>query len=1173
MINSTSIKAFLKRPLQSYDWMKGQPVTALDEAISELKPIPKLGKLWLHQKSCFLLIEALKRFMLHTSMGGGKALPVDELVLTPNGWLEIGKLGIGDFVIGSDGLPTRITGVFPQGKKPVFNVTFSDKAAVRCCEDHLWAVRSPDQKRLKRPYEVKALKDIIKAGLRNTSGNWNWFIPMVEPVSFPTTHKLLLDPYFLGVWLGDGCRKTTSITSMDPEIIEEAKKTLPKRMCVVKHNSISKNQASNYHFKNLLIIKKDNSLKKELKNLGLYDKYSYERFIPKAYLFASIEDRLSLIQGLMDTDGYVEHSGKCYFDSSSRQLAVDFVFLIRSLGGTATLSDHKENSFKGHSNIYFHLPKGLYPCRLSRKVARFKGSRNGGGNPTRSIRSIVACGPEECTCISVEAKDGLFVTKDFIVTHNTLTVLSIIDYCKQRGDKPKAIIFVPYITAVETWVEESKKHTPALRCIPLLGSTKENQETLTTAEGDLFVICYQSAVAMLSEPVKAPGKRKKKWHIDPKFVRKTFSTFNILVMDEVHQCFPAGVQISTINGPKAIEEIKTGDLVFTGLDFQPVKKVFERKTDDVFSIVFNDGTAVHCTPNHPFLTEDGWVKAKDLKGLYVYKTHENMCTLSDGIYVHNIRNEHRTKILWKKLFRILADVSTKIFGSLQNRIFQKRNKQTDGAFFQKHKRVGSPEKLPETHAKQQSSARPINCCKNIKNAQGAREFYKEGKSRWKWKNNHSANETTPNFEQPRLENRSCNQHELSRKRQIPSLLQSRSGKSYIENSNRVRWARSQKSKEKEFRLKERFASSKVRVVSVSPVEQRYPVSVFNFEVEQHPYYFANGVLVHNCKNIQSLTFKLCRAISAQSEYVVGLTGTPFGRDLLDLWPQFYLIDFGETLGETLGLYRETFFTQKDKFWGGVEYKFQKKMFNTLKRMIKNASIRYGVDEFADMPPKKYIIQKIQPHEGIRAYADKALQAIKSIVVKKSAENYRAIESEYMRLRQLSSGFMTLKGEDNNKLQIKFDENPKLDALQALIEEMPEDCKAVVFHHFVYSNELISERLKGMKIKHARVYGKSKDPIAELRRFKSDPDCRVLVINSKSGSSSLNLQNANYLIFYEQPSAIDRQQAESRCYRPGQERRTFIYDLLMASTVDEHMHKWNKEGKDMLVALLDGTEKL
>lgn len=444
----------------------------------------------------------------------------------------------------------------------------------------------------------------------------------------------------------------------------------------------------------------------------------------------------------------------------------------------------------------------------------------------------------------------------------TLITLSIIKYRRQRGEKPKAVVFVPYITSIETWIEETAKHAPELVCVPLYGTTQENYDRLTTTEGDLFVICYQSAVAMLAEPIKKPTKGKKKWGLNPAFVRDVFTSFDMLVMDEIHKC----------------------------------------------------------------------------------------------------------------------------------------------------------------------------------------------------------------------------------------------------------------------------------------------------------------------KSATSLTYRMCRTISAQCEYVLGLTGTPFGRDLQDLWPQFNLIDFGETLGETFGLYREVFFTKKENYWGGYEYKFQKRMMGTLQRILKNASIRYSVDEFADMPPQKFVPVKIRPHDGIEAYASKGLAAIAEMQAKGGA--YRAIESEYIKLRQLSSGFMTLKGEDNDKLQIKFDENPKLDFLQGLVEDMPPGCKMVVFHHFVYTNILISERLKAMKVGHARIYGKTKDPISELRRFKTDDTCTVLVMNSKSGSSSLNLQIANYVVFFEQPdSAIDRQQAERRVWRPGQEKRVWFYDLLMNGTVDAQCNKMNKEGKSLLSEILDGKVRL
>jgi len=184
------------------------------------------------------------------------------------------------------------------------------------------------------------------------------------------------------------------------------------------------------------------------------------------------------------------------------------------------------------------------------------------------------------------------------------------------------------------------------------------------------------------------------------------------------------------------------------------------------------------------------------------------------------------------------------------------------------------------------------------------------------------------------------------------------------------------------------------------------------------------------------------------------------------------------------------------------------------------------------------------------------------------QHYRTVQSNYLVLRQLASGFMTLNGDDSTKVQIKFEENPKLEALVDLIEAMPPKCKMVCFHHFVYTNHMISEKLTEIKVTHARIWGGQRDKIGELKRFKTDPDCRVLVINSRSGSASLNLQNANYCVFFEQPdSPIDRQQAERRVWRPGQTRRVLYYDFLVMGTVDQRLLASNKAGEDMLKKLL------
>lgn len=332
--------------------------------------------------------------------------------------------------------------------------------------------------------------------------------------------------------------------------------------------------------------------------------------------------------------------------------------------------------------------------------------------------------------------------------------------------------------------------------------------------------------------------------------------------------------------------------------------------------------------------------------------------------------------------------------------------------------------------------------------------------------------------------------------------------------------------------------------------------------------------VHKTQTPSSLTYRMCRAIGAQCEWAFGLTGTPFGRDPLGLWPQYYLIDFGETLGPTLEFFKAVFYTEGRNYWGGYEFTFKKKLEPDLHRMVKNRSIYYSIDELHDMPQKIYVTKTLPPPPDSEGYCKAALKQINEAVTSKDKGAYRIVENNYLKLRQLSSGFMTLKGEDNDKIQVKFDDNPKLEALIDLIESMPIGSKIVIFHHFVYTNQLISEALTKLKIGHARVWGGTRDPIGQLRKFKSDANCVALVINDQSGSSSLNLQFANYLVFFEQPdSPINRQQAERRVWRPGQLLRVLIFDLLVKQTKDHALHAANKAGEDLMQSIIAGRTKL
>jgi len=335
---------------------------------------------------------------------------------------------------------------------------------------------------------------------------------------------------------------------------------------------------------------------------------------------------------------------------------------------------------------------------------------------------------------------------------------------------------------------------------------------------------------------------------------------------------------------------------------------------------------------------------------------------------------------------------------------------------------------------------------------------------------------------------------------------------------------------------------------------------------------------HKIKNHNTKIFKLCKYISQQASYVYGLTGTPFGKDLQDLWAEFYIIDFGETLGPNISFFRNVFFKYKPKFYGGGEYIPIKNRIKYLKRMIKHKSLHYSVNELSDIPEKQYIKLRIPLAEAIECHVKKAHKELREAIIN---QDTKLAGNSFLTLRQLSSGFLTFKenideqAEERKaeRFKIRFNQNPKLDTLIELIEEMPKDCKMVVFHDYIETGQIISERLRAIRMDHARIFGGSKDKLGQLARFTSNASCNILLLNSKSGSSALNLQAANYLVFFECPSVVDRAQAEARCYRPGQRKTVFIYDLFVSGTIDEQHYEAVKNGADLLKDFLSGKNKL
>ncbi len=336
-----------------------------------------------------------------------KAQPLDAPILTPHGWRRMRDIKEGDEVIGSNGSKVNVVGVYPQGVVPAYRVTFTDGTSTVCSDSHLWQASD-----MNKPMEVLSTTEILARGLRRGS-NYKFAIPTVAPVEFDKQAELPIDPYVMGVILGDG--GTTSgrikIHAEDQEILDRVAESLPEGLRLVLDEEKVYRIAS---------ISQRNHHKQALDAYGLTGCRSWEKFIPEEYLRASVEDRYALLQGLMDTDGGT--STRTTFVTTSPRLRDGIVELLRSLGGLPRWSEHESYYRKGEEKIVCRTKYIVNTCikvnpfYLPRKRAGFKERKY---NDARRIKSIERIPDVEMQCIRVENQDGLYITNDYIVTHNS----------------------------------------------------------------------------------------------------------------------------------------------------------------------------------------------------------------------------------------------------------------------------------------------------------------------------------------------------------------------------------------------------------------------------------------------------------------------------------------------------------------------------------------------------------------------------------------------------------------------------------------------------------------------------------------------------------------------------------------------------------------------------------
>jgi hypothetical protein len=379
-----------------------------------------------HDFYFFDLVDSDDRCFGEIDMTGrrtGKALALDTDIPTPSGWKKMADIQVGDYVFGSDGKPTRVDFVSDiMYDRPCYDVRLSDGTSIIADEEHKWIVLSRnDRRRRLEGYEyseqVVDTKHIKENLIKKKESNF--CIRNCSPVEY-RKKKYLIDPYIMGVWLGDGTSRQAAITNIDKEIIDawtEFGHKLGLSTSNYKYSDISYYLVQNGGTR-------ENVIRKELKRLNVLG----NKHIPDEYLYGSADDRMELLSGIMDTDGCVEtgHGGSVEVCSKSEVLANQICELACSLGYRAVVSS-KRNKKYGRVYYYvrfhhlnrppFKLTRKLKSCVIKKEKNEIYGRR--------FILDVVPVKSVPVKCISVDNSDHSYLcTKSFIKTHNTEKALA-----------------------------------------------------------------------------------------------------------------------------------------------------------------------------------------------------------------------------------------------------------------------------------------------------------------------------------------------------------------------------------------------------------------------------------------------------------------------------------------------------------------------------------------------------------------------------------------------------------------------------------------------------------------------------------------------------------------------------------------------------------------------------
>ena len=788
--------------------------------------------------------------------GTGKCLTLNSDIMTVNGYKKMKDIHIGDRLIDGLGKECKVIGVYPQGKKPVYKVTFSDRTNTLCSLDHIWRVGWYSNHNKTVKWDDLTLEQILEKGLKKCNNKKGYKYRIPTPIIDCWDNEIELDPYLLGVLLCDGdlgSAKSIKVSIYEDDIKLKIDHILNSCGYELHLCSIKNSDKKDY---SIVRLNNPNGFIHYIDKLNLRCK-SIEKHIPKEYLYTSVENRIKLLQGLFDINGYIDKYNNYIFTTSSPQLSKDFAFLIRSLGGTDTIVEKKSRYKKdgvyinceNHFNHTINLSNISFCTSLKHK-SKLKDKQN---KPQRRIAKIEYAGEEECQCIAVDSIDSTYMTNDLIVTHNTTTA-----------------------RIIASMINEGKGRTIEIDC-----ASNNGVDDMRRLQED----CRDRP-------------------IDCKY--------KIYLLDE---CFVGNTKVQTEKGKIDIKNINIGDYVYTSSGLNKVINKHVTKVDNnrLCNIKFDNDNIITVTKNHLFMTTNGWIEACKLKQgdelivqselSKLWKT-DNYIQKREKILQQRMlpRMDTYQSIQYSAITEEMYNMWKEFFGENVSEecknLFYSMQKQINIAIRKDYNEFRVWDGTKETIFKKNVGTQSNEFCRDYKENEEDERIEWNIKStnqeqRRQWTIYRTSIEIIQQFRRF-LDYGVGNTYKDKAKQQSQEIsysIQSRPWLLENENSNRGRWETAQYERWYTERYKKANKARRIRVESVALQERSDNeqsnrstggyTEVYDLEIENDHSYFVENVLVHNCHMLTVQAWNsLLKILEEPPDYVVFLMCTTDPQKIL-----------------------------------------------------------------------------------------------------------------------------------------------------------------------------------------------------------------------------------------------------------------------------------------------------